>query len=103
MLDGIFLTPDSPEFKSCYSLTAGALFGYQNGTIIPGPSVSLFDIDNPSTSFSQTNGMVSLLSQLQGIKTHYPVIVYLYNGEGSSSSQIHPSRTHLLCASYNSR
>jgi len=103
MLDGIFLTADSPEFKTCYNLTAGALFRYQNGTIIPGPSVSQFDIDNPSTSFSQTNGMVSLLSQLQGIKTHYPVFVYLYNGESSSSSQIHHFRTNLLCASCKSR
>lgn len=103
ILDGIFLTADSPEFKTCYNLIAGALFRYQNGTIIPGPSVSQFDIDNPSTSFSQTNSTAWLLSQLQGIKTQYPVFVYLYNGEGSSSTQIHPFRTNLLCASYTSR
>ena len=44
MPDGNFLTSDSPELRSCYNVTNGALVGLTNGTIAEGPPVSTYDV-----------------------------------------------------------
>ncbi|KAL6718442.1 hypothetical protein ACLMJK_004532 [Lecanora helva] len=43
MTDGNFVTPDSADLKTCINLPEGALIGYKNGTILPGPPVSVYD------------------------------------------------------------
>ena len=42
--DGTFLTPKSPDFVSCYILHHGELIGVKNGTVAPGPPVSMYDV-----------------------------------------------------------
>lgn len=106
MTDGTFLTADSPQLKSCYNLSAGALVGYQNNTIIPGPPVSQFDVVDPSITWASTNAtdaLASLLAAVPGIKTQYPVFVDLWNGEGPRCYMSCFRRADLLCASYSAQ
>lgn len=87
MTDGTFLTADSPQLQSCYNLTAGALVGYQNGTVIPGPPVSQFDVVDSSIAWDSPNATNQLLSEVPGIKAQFPVFVDLFNGEDSSNTR----------------
>lgn len=82
MTDGTFLTANSPELISCYNVTAGALVGYKNGTVFPGPPVSQFDIVDGSIIPWAENSTDQLLAAVPDMKDRYPRFLDLSIGKG---------------------
>ena len=80
MTDGNFITSDSPELTSCFNLTEGSLIGYPDGTVIAGPPVSQFDIENEAYDTDDYNSTTYLLS-IAGVRHQYSVFVDLFTGK----------------------
>ena len=50
--DNTFLTLESEQLVSCYNVSGGALIGLSNDTVVPGPSVSKYDVNVRELGFS---------------------------------------------------
>jgi len=77
MSDGTFLQPSSPNLRSCYSVSGGALIGHQNGTVAEGPPVSVYDATNPYGSCS----LDKTCPDIPNLWQDYPLFASLLNGE----------------------
>ena len=68
MLDGNFIAGDSDALKSCFNVTSGALLNMTNGTLVTGPAVKDYDVEEAKRGIFtvQVNrsfpGFVDLLS-----------------------------------------
>ncbi len=96
MLDGSFLQPSSPLLRSCYNVSGGALIGYANDTVAPGPPVSVFDPSNPfahCASYDECGKTLNLWKD-------YPLFASLLNGEIADTTKFDKNCTDHCFHSY---
>lgn len=82
MSDGTFLQPSSPNLRSCFNVTGGALIGYTNDTVAEGPPVSALDIVNAT----QYGLYCSDCPKVPNIWQDYPLFASLLNGKISEAT-----------------
>ena len=83
MPDGNFVTQNSNELTSCFVVPAGASIGLENGAIIPGPPISVFDAVDNSNNITIDNAVVlPEFNQIYPkISQTYPEFSSLLNGK----------------------
>jgi hypothetical protein len=62
MRDNTFLTSDSSNLTSCFNVSGGALIGLQNGTIVQGPPVHIYNV---VTSWDNVGGLANIPEEIQ--------------------------------------
>lgn len=108
--DNTFLTPDSSALRSCYEVNAGALIGFQNGTVAQGPPVSEFDVVTLTGEFNGREVDVadhlqqdySLFASLLNATLHPQYAIFQYNRSNISQLRSEGLNVQQVLSNYTS-